>query len=155
MKDLKTINNLVIVSLDDNFSKAVAQTLANQLDMFGCDVKELIIYDLINPEEILEKCGYEYLKKREKGVVRSSADYQNTVISVSFDLYKEYSEEFTMSLIIYLQLQKTSIRAITSKISYQSRDEFLKDKADIVLMLDRKSKISVCKGIVEKLGGLL
>lgn len=34
MKDLKTINNLVIVSLDDNFSKAVAQTLANQLDMF-------------------------------------------------------------------------------------------------------------------------
>lgn len=155
MKDLKTINNLVIVSLDDNFSKAVAQTLANQLDMFGCDVKELIIYDLINPEEILEKCGYEYLKKREKGVVRSSADYQNTVISVSFDLYKEYSEEFTMSLIIYLQLQKTSIRAITSKIAYQSRDEFLKDKADIVLMLDRKSKISACKGIVEKLGGLL
>lgn len=155
MKDLKTINNLVIVSLDDNFSKAVAQTLANQLDMFGCDVKELIIYDLINPEEILEKCGYEYLKKREKGVVRSSADYQNTVISVSFDLYKEYSEEFTMSLIIYLQLQKTSISAITSKISYQSRDEFLKDKADIVLMLDRKSKISACKGIVEKLGGLL
>lgn len=155
MKDLKTINNLVIVSLDDNFSKAVAQTLANQLDMFGCDVKELIIYDLINPEEILEKCGYEYLKKREKGVVRSSADYQNTVISVSFDLYKEYSEEFTMSLIIYLRLQKTSIRAITSKISYQSRDEFLKDKADIVLMLDRKSKISACKGIVEKLGGLL
>ena len=155
MKDLKTINNLVIVSLDDNFSKAVAQTLANQLDMFGCDVKQLIIYDLINPEEILEKCGYEYLKKREKGVVRSSADYQNTVISVSFDLYKEYSEEFTMSLIIYLQLQKTSIRAITSKIAYQSRDEFLKDKADIVLMLDRKSKISACKGIVEKLGGLL
>lgn len=155
MKDLKTINNLVIVSLDDNFSKAVAQTLANQLDMFGCDVKELIIYDLINPEEILEKCGYEYLKKREKGVVRSSADYQNTVISVSFDLYKEYSEEFTMSLIIYLQLQKTSIRTTASKIAYQSRDEFLKDKADIVLMLDRKSKNSACKGIVEKLGGLL
>ena len=155
MKDLKTINNLVIVSLDDNYSKAVAQTLANQLDMFGCDVKELIIYDLINPEEILEKCGYEYLKKREKGVVRSSADYQNTVISVSFDLYKEYSEEFTKSLIIYLQLQKTSIRTTTSKIAYQSRDEFLKDKADIVVSLDRKSKISACKGIVEKLGGLL
>lgn len=54
MKGLKDIINILIVSLDDKFSKLVSGTLSSQLEMFNADCRDLIIYDLVNPKEILE-----------------------------------------------------------------------------------------------------
>ena len=48
MEKEKSYINIVIVSLDDKFSKNVANDLASKLDMFLADCKDLIEYDLMN-----------------------------------------------------------------------------------------------------------
>ena len=152
MKNEKTLKNIVVVSLDEKFAKNVAKVLADMLEMYFADCKELIAYDLINPEEVLQKCGLEYFKKREKGVVSNCADYENTVISVSYDLFKEYTKLFNNSFIVYLELPKLRLKEPPSKLAYQSRDEFLKDNADMTLSFDRKVVLSAAKQIVCRLG---
>lgn len=152
MKNEKTLKNIVVVSLDEKFAKNVAKALADMLEMYFADCKELIAYDLINPEEVLQKCGLEYFKKREKGVVSNCADYENTVISVSYDLFKEYNELFNNSYVVYLELPKLKLKEPPSKIAYQSRDEFLKNNADMMLSFDRKAVLSAAKQIVCRLG---
>ena len=152
MKNEKTLKNIVVVSLDEKFAKNVAKALADMLEMYFADCKELIAYDLINPEEVLQKCGLEYFKKREKGVVSNCADYENTVISVSYDLFKEYTKLFNNSYIVYLELPKLRLKEPPSKLAYQSRDEFLKDNADMMLSFDRKVVLSAAKQIVCRLG---
>ena len=152
MKNEKTLKNIVVVSLDEKFAKNVAKVLADMLEMYFADCKELIAYDLINPEEVLQKCGLEYFKKREKGVVSNCADYENTVISVSYDLFKEYTKLFNNSFIVYLELPKSRLKEPPSKLAYQSRDEFLKDNADMTLSFDRKVVLSAAKQIVCRLG---
>ena len=47
--------NILIVSLDNRFSKLVAATLAEKLDMFVVDCREMLVYDLSNRKEIIEK----------------------------------------------------------------------------------------------------
>lgn len=152
MKNEKTLKNMVIVSLDEKFAKNVAKTLADMLDMYFADCKELIAYDLINPEEVLQKCGLDYFKKREKGVVSNCADYENSVISVSYDLFKEYSKLFNNSYVVYLELPKLKLKEPPSKIAYQSRDEFLKNNSDMTLSFDRKAVLSAAKQIIDRLG---
>lgn len=90
MEGFKNIINFVIISLDDKFSKNVATILADNLDMYVVNTKDMIAYELINPKEIKRKCGYEYLKSRERGVVKNISDFENTVISTSFDIFREY-----------------------------------------------------------------
>lgn len=155
MEGFKNIINFVIISLDDKFSKNVATILADNLDMYVVNTKDMIAYELINPKEIKRKCGYEYLKSRERGVVKNISNFENTVISTSFDIFKEYYEFFDKSIIIYLKLPVEKTRTSPNKISYESRDEFLSSKADIKLYFERKSKINACKQIIEKLGELL
>ena len=155
MKGLKNIINIVIVSLDDKFSKLVAETLSSQLEMFVANCKDLIIYDLINPKEVLEKCGFDYLKKRELGVIKNISEYQNTVISISFDLYREYIHLFSKSLVIFLKLPEEKVKGTTNIISYKSRDDFLLLHSDVVLTFERKSKLEATKQIIKRLGELL
>lgn len=155
MKLKKNIVNLLIVSLDDKFSKNVAKELSDRLDMYYVDTKEMIAYELINPKEILQKCGYEYLKSREKNVIKSISNFENTIISISFDIYKEYFDLFNKSIIIYLILPIEKTRTSPNKISYQNRDEFLKSKSNINLYFERKSKINASKQIIIKLQELL
>lgn len=147
--------NILIVSLDSKFCKDVARELANELDMFYADCKELIVYDLINPKEILEKCGFEYLKKREKSVIKNCAEYENTVISINFNLYKEYYKLFASTIIFYLELPKLKLKETTNKIAYQSRDEFLSKFCNVKLSFERKSKLNATNQIIEKLGELV
>lgn len=155
MKNKKIPKNMLIISLDEKFTKNVANILADMLEMYFADCKDLIIYDLINPKEVLQKCGYEYLQKREKGVIMNCSEYENTVISISYDLFREYSEFFSNSFVIYLELPKLKLKEPTNKIAYQSRDEFLKEKADMVLSFERKTILNAAKQIVNKLGEVL
>lgn len=155
MKNLKNIKNIVIISLDDRFSRNVASFLAEKLDMFVVDTKAMIAYELASPKEIIQKCGYEYLKEREKSVVKNVSRFENTIISISFDRFKEYEEYFDSSIIIYLKLPVEKTRTVPNKISYVSRDEFLHSKANIELYFERKSKINASKQIIEKLGEML
>lgn len=143
------------MSLDEKFVKNVSSILASKLEMFVADCKDLIIYDLIDPKDVLNKCGIEYLKKREKKVLINCSEYENTVISINFDLFRDNTDVFKNSFIIYLKLPEDKITKTTNQISYDKRNEFLIENVDITINLEKKSKVQAVNNILEKLGELL
>lgn len=154
MKDINKVENIVLVSLADKFCKGVAVSLAKKLDMFNTDVKEMIVYDLINPKEVLEKCGIEYLKKRQRGVISSIKDYQSTVISIDFNMFKDNYDLFEKSLIIYLDLPIDLAEGTINSLDYNFRTQFLKKTADKVIALDNRLRRNAVINIISYLGGI-
>lgn len=152
MKNKSKIINIVVVSLDDAFGKLVSSSLASRLDMYYLDVKEMVEYDLMDAEEVLEKCGIEYLKKREEQTLRKCSTFENTVMFINFDLLKEKSELFKNSLIVYLKLQEKEVLQIVNKIDYDYRNDELKKISDSVILLDRKSKMQAIHKIEKYIG---
>ncbi len=151
--DNKEPINIVVVALNDKFSKGIASSLATKLDMFMVDCHEMIVYDLINPKDVLDKCGVEYFKKRERGVIRNCAEYYNTIISINYDLLKEYQELFSNSLIFYIKLPKDKINQAPNFVNYKNRDETLiKISNKNVVELDKRSSLKAVEKIMEKLG---
>lgn len=150
----KEIINILIVSLNDRFSKNIATNLASNLNMFFSDCYELVVYDLINPKEVLEKCGLEYLKRREKNVLENCAEYTNTVFSINFDYIKEHLSIFDKSLIIYLDLPENKVTKVANKIDYANRSDFLKVTSDIVIKIDKCLIKKTTSMILNKLGEL-
>lgn len=79
--------NLVVVGFEYEFNKKLCIYLADKLDMFFVDVKELIEYDLVNSKEALLRCGKEYIEKEERKTVRNVSEYENTVVNIPYDLF--------------------------------------------------------------------
>ena len=152
MKDNQCPINVIMVSLDEKFCKKVAKSLSDRLSMFFADCKEMVEYDLINPKEVLEKCGLEYFKKRERAVINNCSQYQNTVVSIDADVFLENTDLFDKSLIIYLRLDKTKVSLIVNRLSFEGYDEHLQDNADISLKLDNKITAETVKKIIRIMG---
>ena len=148
----ENLTNIVIVSLNDKYCKNVAANLANLLDMFVADCHEMVVYDLINPKEVLEKCGLEYFKKREKSVINSCSQYYNTVLSINFELFKEYDELFDNSLIIYLKLPENRISKVVNEIDFKNRDNFLIEHSDIIIQQNKCLVQNTVKSILKVMG---
>ena len=145
--------NIVVVALSEKFSKTIASSLSDKLDMFMVDCHDMITYDLIDPKEVLDKCGIEYFKKRERSVVRNCAEFFNTVVSINYELLKEYQELFTNSLIFYVKLPKDKIEQVPSFISYENRDDNLKKiSKENMIDLDKRSITQAVSKILNKLG---
>lgn len=153
MKDFNSVINIVLVSLADKFCKGTGVSLGVQLDMFNVDAKDMVVYDLINPKEVLEKCGLEYLKKRERGVISSISEYMGAVISINFELFKDNLDLFNNSYIFYLKLPFEGIEGALNKLDYDFRDEFLSKNCDGVINLDKKLKRRAVKEIIATLKG--
>ena len=153
MKDLNKTINIVLVSLADKFCKGVGVMLSGELDMFNADAKEMVVYDLINPKEVLEKCGLEYLKKRERGVISSVCEYQSTIITMSFDLFNDNLECFNNSLVIFLKLPLKSVETTVNQLDYKFRNDQLAKNSDLTIDLDMKSKKKAVNEILLKLKG--
>jgi len=144
--------NIILVSLNDKFCKSVGIQLSDTLEMFSANCEELIIYDLINPKEVLQKCGIEYLRKREKAVVKNCSEYENTVITVSYDLFKSYSDLFNRSLKVYIKLPQGKQDKVPNSLDYVVRDELLTKNSDITVELEQKSNKKCIDLLLKKLG---
>ena len=79
--------NVILIGFDQIFNKKIGMYLADKLDMFFVDVEELIEYNLINSKEALLKCGRDYIEKEERKTVRSVSEYENTIASISYDIF--------------------------------------------------------------------
>ena len=152
MKKNKEVQNVLLVSLSDSFTKRVAFALSERLEMFNLNCHDMIVYDLINPKEILEKCGLEYLQKREKGVIENCAGFLNTCISINYELLFKYANLFSKSLLIYINLPYEKITKVPSKLDFNNRNDFLEKIADEVICLDKKSCNNAVEQILNKLG---
>lgn len=145
--------NIVVVALSENFSKVVASSLSSKLDMFLVDCHEMIVYDLVNPKEVIEKCGLEYFKKREKSVLKNCSQFHDTVISISYELLKEYRELFSNSYIFYVKLPKDKIEQVPSNLAYESRDVNLKNVSkENIIELEKRSSVQAVNKIINRLG---
>lgn len=147
--------NIVLVCLDGDFNKEICKELAEKLDMFFANLKDYIEYDLISSKEILEKCGIEYLAEREFKATQSFARFENAVLTVDYDLFKQNIKAFSKgSLIVYLRLSKRLIdeKETINKLSFDSRDEFLASKCGLVVSLKSKVKNKAIKEIMLRIG---
>ena len=149
---MNTPINIVLVSLNDKFCKAVGQSLSETLDMFNANCEEMIIYDMANPKDVISKCGVEYFKKREFSVVRNCSEYHNTVLSIGFDHFKSYNDLFKNSLIIYIKLPSGKQDKVPNQINYEMRDQFFSEKAQILVDMPQKSLKKCVNLIISKLG---
>ena len=151
---MKKPKNIVLISLNECFCKSVASELAGFLDMYVADCHDLLVYDLINPQDVLEKCGVDYLQNRERSVLESCSEYENTVLSINYDLFYQHNCLFANSLVVYLCLPQGQEDKVANKINYANRHDLLLEKADIVIELQNKSIKKTLEKIVKKLGEL-
>lgn len=154
MTEKKEVQNIVLVTLNDNFSKRVTSFLAEKLDMHFVDCYDMVVYDLINPKEVIDKCGIEYFKMREKGVIKNCSSFLNTCISINYDLLVQNLECFNKSYIIYLKLPYEKITKIPNKIDFENRDKRLEKIADNCICLDKKSCNRAAELIIKRMGEL-
>jgi shikimate kinase len=155
MIENREIVNILIVSLDQKFGEAVSSMLASDLDMFFVDCRKMIIYDLEDPRAVLEKCGVEYLKKRERKVLKNCGEYQNTVVNVDGGLFMNNADIFTKSCIVYLKLNQKAVKHTINSVEYENLDKFIEENSDISIFIDKKSTIKTIEKIKQRLGELL
>ncbi|MBO5395000.1 MAG: hypothetical protein J6A28_03750 [Clostridia bacterium] len=149
---MERTRNIVLVSLNDKFCKSAGKNLADRLDMFSVDCEEMVEYNLINPKEVIEKCGLEYFKKKQRAAVRNCSEYENTVISISYDLYRAYQSLFEESLAIYIRLPHGKQDKVPSEIDFETRDAFLTNNAQILIELEQKQHKKCINMIIQKMG---
>lgn len=150
----KELINIMIVSLNYNFSKSVCERLANKMDMQYADCYDLIVYDLMSPKEVLEKCGIEYFKRRERAVLKQCVDYYNTVLTMNYDLFKDNHEIFNKSLIIYLLLPEDKVDKVTNKIVYENRNTFFCSHCDSIIEIEDCQSDKAVDKIIKMMGEL-
>ena len=155
MKSAQDILNILIISLDDKFAKNVAKLLADTLDMFVADTREMIEYDLSDSKTVLKTCGLEYLKKREKKVVAKCSCYENTVLTINIDLFKEYYDIFENSLIIYFERKQKSIAKTVNKIGFENYNEFMKNNSDLFINSEKLSVNDAANLAMERMRDIL
>lgn len=149
---MKLGTSILIVSLNKEIGNVLSSQLANVLSMHFADCKELIEYDLFDSGAILEKCGIEYLTKREKSVVRDIATYENSVIFVEYDIYKNNYELLNkISPSIYLKFPKRKLAKTEpiSELDFEQRDKFLQTSCDLTIEVASAGKSAFAKIIKE------
>ena len=150
--------NIVLVCLDGNFCKFISKELSDKLDMFFADLKDYIEYDLLDSKAILEKCGVEYFEEREFKATRAFGKFENSVLTVDFDLFKKNRSAFEdSSMIVYLRLPQKLIdkNETINLLAFETHDEYLHCQSNIVIDLKTKAKTKAIKEIMLKLGEAL
>lgn len=152
MKD--KILNIVLISLDSCFVKNVSQIIASMLDIHFADCKELVEYDLIDSGTILKNCGIDYLKEREGVALKRALDFENTILSCDYDLFKNNKRLFSKNLVCYLKLPQKDIgeKDVINRLAFLSHDEFLEKNCDKVCTLKSKNVKQAVKKTIEVLG---
>lgn len=149
---MKLGTSILITSLNKEIGQVLSSQLANVLGMHYADCKELIEYDLFDSGAILQKCGIEYLTKRERSVIRDIATYENSVIFVEYDIYKnnyELLRKIHPSIYLKCAKRKLSKTEPINEIAFEDRDKFLSDNCDLVIEVNSASKSAFAKIIKE------
>lgn len=121
-------NSIIVVCLDYEFACKVAQIICSLTGKFYLDSEQLFKYEIPNKEAIIDNCGYEYFKKQEDKFIRNLADYENTIISLKYEMFSvdEHYLIFKNLPCYYLFIPKNDKNFnIVEKISYKDRHNLL------------------------------
>ena len=152
MKELGT--SILITSLNVAMGASLTEKLANLLSLHYASCKDVVEYDLFDSKAMLNNCGLTYLKKRERSALRGVAEYENSVIFIDYDLlWHNYDLFHHIHPMIYLRFSKHKLSKddAISSISYEERNKYLEEKADLVIDVVSDSKLTLSK-IVKEIG---
>lgn len=142
--------NVILIGFDQIFNKKIGMYLADKLDMFFVDVEELIEYNLINSKEALLKCGRDYIEKEERKTVRSVSEYENTIASISYDIFLN-NKHFFEGNNIKILLRPKKVNQV-EKIALEDRITLLLPDCDYYI--DNYQNVEDCfKAIISKIKG--
>lgn len=157
-------SNILLVGLDYDFIKSVANELANKFDMFFLDVNDLIEYNLIDTKNVKVTCGVEYFEKVEKKIALSVTEYENTVINFPYSLFLNANFSNVLSkraLTIFIKMDKETLAKENFKngqnklsIEILTSDELnklLEEKVDLVVENSTLNTKICIDDIIEKL----
>lgn len=150
--------NIAIISLVDNFSSKIAESLSLSLGMYYANLEDIIAYEILNMDEIKEKCGEEYLENLKKKVVGDVLEYENAVISLPLSICSKYNltkTAFDKTLVIYLKFSKEEFDKIRKKnydgkvraIAFATRDKYLAQNSDIIIPVTNFGQVQNIKKI--------
>lgn len=111
------ISNIVIACLREDVKQKTVKILADKMEMYYADIDELIKYD-VNPQEVIEKVGVEYLQQLIDKQVYNISTYENTLITASDNILtnsKNILALKTSSLIILIKIPYSAYKKYVTK----------------------------------------
>lgn len=155
--------NIIIIGIDYKYNLNIAQLLSESIDMYFLDVEELVNYNLFSKSEMLEKCGIEYLTKQETSVIKSCADYENTIMCMPYSYFfrnKMYTNFLDNSYIIYLYFSKKTLLKKkdlsktfnTDMIVFEERDNNLNNICNKKINVSNKKNETIVNEILSLRG---
>lgn len=163
------VKNIVIVGLDRDITRPVAEILAEQLQMHFLDTIELFEFDHIprSLSEILVEQKEKYYRKKEVNIMRYASGFENTVIhsESGFVLEEDTTKIIKQNcLLIYLYLPAKRVKENISKKVYkddairrffnislakiEKRHEILNKCCDIKVNVADKSVLKIVSGLI-------
>ncbi|MFA6860176.1 MAG: hypothetical protein WCR30_02160 [Clostridia bacterium] len=149
--------NIAIVCHERNLLKDVAYKVALALGMFFVDASDFIEYDLVDKERATNFCSKDYLEVREKKAIENICSYENTLISITDELFvssQNFENVRKQRAIFFLKTDKKfSLKAekIVSKLGEEARENEIANISDFVILQDKKTNEVLCKEIVGKM----
>ena len=160
--------NLTLTCLLNSYNKAISQMLADKLELYYLNLQELMEYNLMNEEEILQTCGAEYLEGLKNKTIKDVSNYDNSVISIPHNYLanKNYVTKFkNRSIIIYLAMSEKIFDKKVAKISdeeekkeceiqktaFKEQDALCREVADLVIDIDGVSEKKIVAKIVKSM----
>lgn len=158
MKKNNVPSSLMFVCLDEDYRGLCSKNVSDELGLYYANCRDLIAYDLIERDNVRDVCGVEYLKKRERKVIKDISRYENVLIDIDFDTLFNNVELFKDNcVIVYLFLEKEKIdkeKNPIDLISFEERDDYLSQNCDFKIKINKTIENDLEK-IFTSLGGNL
>ena len=158
--------NLVVIGLDYRKIKCLAEKLSNLLGMYFLDIYDYIEYDISNKGEMINNCGLEYYLAQEKKLVTSCFSFENMVLNIRYNQFYEYvknNKNLAHNMVLYIRTDEKNIskriikqqqlnsELIGNIITFEYRDNFLKNNSDIIISYDTYNEKKIIKDVLNKL----
>ncbi len=122
------VSNICMVGLLQNYTKTVCKCIADALEMFYADVRELLEFDLISLAEASKIVGLDYIEKQEYKKIKTLASYENTIFTMDYLGLNQEENVVSVkegSLLVYLKLSKRLFNQLIKRENLPQSEEVL------------------------------
>lgn len=155
-------NKIIIIGLNYEFCKSVANQLADEGGAFFLDVEDYLSYSLFDRNAMKEKCGIDYLIKQEQKAIKDCYEFENAVINFPYEYFcteEIYSLFKQNSTVVYVKFSKQTLEKYNQSespsnlICYNERNKLLSQISDIVITVGNKKQTTIIKEIINHIVG--